>query len=96
MKGEAEDAVADLEFPAAHLFRPSVLIGERAERRPGERAGLLAARALRPLLSGPLRKYRAVPARVVADGMRGAARLGVRGVYYYEGEAIERAAREVA
>jgi len=71
---------------AALFFRPSVLIGDREEKRTGETVGIVVARALTFALAGPLRKYRAVPAGTVAEGMVSAANSDVRGVhaYYYD------------
>ena len=68
-KGEVEDAIGALPFRGLHVFRPSFLIGERADSRPGERFGIAAARIVGPLLAGPLRKYRAIPAEAVARAM---------------------------
>jgi uncharacterized protein YbjT (DUF2867 family) len=36
VKGELEDAIRELGFPAVTFARPSVLLGEREESRPGE------------------------------------------------------------
>jgi uncharacterized protein YbjT (DUF2867 family) len=66
VKGEAEAAVAALGFESACALRPSILDGDRAERRPAERVGLAVARALGPLLG----KYRPTPAAAVAAAMR--------------------------
>lgn len=69
VKGDLEDALGALPFRALHVFQPSFLLGERSERRMGERAGIIAARILSPLLAGPLKKYRAIPADAVARAM---------------------------
>jgi uncharacterized protein YbjT (DUF2867 family) len=39
VKGELEDAVTRLGFPAVTIARPSLLLGDREERRPGEELG---------------------------------------------------------
>src|SRR3546814_11903503 len=49
-KGELEEAIAALDYPALVLVRPGLIDGERSERRPAEAAALLVSRALRPLL----------------------------------------------
>jgi uncharacterized protein YbjT (DUF2867 family) len=38
VKGKLEDAVAAEGFPTLHIFRPSLLLGPREEKRPGEEA----------------------------------------------------------
>ncbi|TGE25766.1 NAD-dependent epimerase/dehydratase family protein [Hymenobacter aquaticus] len=73
VKGEMEDAVRQTQFRAIHIFRPSLLLGERGEKRAGEQLGAVLLRVLNPLLVGPLRKYRAVPAAAVARAMLRAA-----------------------
>jgi uncharacterized protein YbjT (DUF2867 family) len=39
VKGELEDAVMGLGFPAVTIARPSLLLGDREEHRPGEELG---------------------------------------------------------
>jgi uncharacterized protein YbjT (DUF2867 family) len=86
VKGELERAVMALGFEAVHIFRPSFLFGERAERRPGEAAGIPIARALQFALMGGLRKYRPIEAKTVAAAMVAAATEGRPGrhVYHYD------------
>jgi uncharacterized protein YbjT (DUF2867 family) len=86
VKGEVEAAVERLPYQAVHIFRPSFLLGDRAEQPPGERIGIAVARVISPLLIGPLRKYRPVHAAHVARAMVQAALRGGRGVEVWEGE----------
>ena len=69
VKGEVEQAIAAVGLPAAYFFRPSLLLGARAENRPGEKAGIAAGKLLAPLLVGGLRKYRPIHADSVAAAM---------------------------
>jgi len=73
VKGEMEEAVRQTPFRAVHIFRPSLLLGERAQPRLGEQLGAVLLRALRPLLRGPLQKYRPVTGAAVAAAMLRAA-----------------------
>lgn len=73
VKGEMEAAVQQTPFRAIHIFRPSLLLGERARPRLGERLGAVVLRVLRPLLRGPLLKYRPVTGATVAAAMLRAA-----------------------
>jgi uncharacterized protein YbjT (DUF2867 family) len=93
VKGELEDAIAAMPLEAALFFRPSILIGEREEKRRGEAVGVFVARALAFTLLGPLRKYRAIPAGTVAEGMVSAANSDVRGVHVYHYDDILKLAR---
>ena len=73
VKGQMEEAVRQLPFRAIHIFRPSLLLGSRAQPRLGERVGAVLLRVFRPLLRGPLLKYRPVAAATVAAAMLRAA-----------------------
>ena len=88
VKGEMEAAVRQTPFRATHIFRPSLLLGERAQPRLGERLSAAVLGAVRPLLQGPLRKYRAVAAATVAAAMLAAAEAEASGVRVHESEAL--------
>jgi len=93
VKGDAEEALRRLQFEGIQIFRPSLLVGARAESRPAERvAGLLS-----PLVAwafvGPLARYRPIKAEAVARAMARVAREAPRGTHVYESEEIRRRAR---
>jgi uncharacterized protein YbjT (DUF2867 family) len=71
MKGELDRDVAGLGFAACHVVRPSILDGDRGERRPGEALGLAAMRVL-AYVPG-LRTYRPILGETVARAMWAAA-----------------------
>lgn len=52
VKGEMEDALRVLGFSTLAIFRPSLLLGRRAQARLGER--VMAALLVRPAGSGPV------------------------------------------
>lgn len=89
VKGEAEEAVKAYRFRGLGIFRPSLLIGERAESRPGERLGIAVSSALSFALVGPARRLRPVPAEAVASAMVEAAKEGLEGTRVFESEAIQ-------
>lgn len=86
VKGELEEAVRAMPLQSAHIFRPSFLMGDRAEKRAGESAGIMIAKLINPILFGPLRKYRAIPASTVAAAMVAAANQPEQesGIYHYD------------
>jgi uncharacterized protein YbjT (DUF2867 family) len=90
VKGEAEEAVKALGLPHAVALRPSFLEGEREEKRPGEKAARAVGRLLKPLLLGPLEKYRPTPAAKVAQAMRHVAQPGREGFEVLDPVAIMR------
>jgi uncharacterized protein YbjT (DUF2867 family) len=83
VKGRMEQAVRELPFEAVHIVRPSLLLGDRAERRPGEQAAQVVAPWLAPVLRGPLAKYRAVPAAEVAAALVTLARRPAKGAHVH-------------
>lgn len=93
VKGEMEAAVQQAPFRAIHIFRPSLLLGERTQPRLGERVGAAVLRVLQPLLRGPLQKYRPVTGAAVAAAMLRAAEDDGGGVRVHEsGEFARRVA----
>jgi len=69
VKGEMEETVRATGVPKTVFFRPSLLVGPRAQVRVGERVGLVVGMLLGPLLG----KYRPIHADVVAAAMLKAA-----------------------
>lgn len=94
VKGELEEALKTLGYPRLWVLRPSFLLGERAESRPGEKLGVTVTRSLSKLMLGPFAKYRAIEARQVALAMCSAAKGSGDGVHVVEGEGIRRLAGE--
>lgn len=69
VKGQIEDAVQALGYPALSLFRPSLLLGNRQENRAGEKVSIVLFGCLGFLFCGPLLKYRPIAAENVAKAM---------------------------
>jgi uncharacterized protein YbjT (DUF2867 family) len=86
VKGEMEHALGRLNFRSLHIFRPGLLSGNRAERRPAERAAQVAMPFVQPFLVGGLRRYRSISAEIVAAAMIGAALTDSRGRHIHHNE----------
>ncbi len=69
VKARMEQAVSDVELETVHILRPSLLLGDRPEFRPGERLAQWLAPLYSPLLVGPLKRYRPITATEVAAAM---------------------------
>lgn len=69
VKGMAEQGITRSGIPHVHLYRPSLLLGERSEKRFGESLAAGISRALPFVFKGPLRRYRPIPAATVAQAM---------------------------
>ncbi|MFD2248319.1 oxidoreductase [Pontibacter ruber] len=89
VKGEMEADVQKQGFEAVHIFRPSLLLGEREEHRTGEELASKIMRPLSGLMIGPLRKYRPIQAETVAKAMLYAASQDQKGVHIYPSDEIE-------
>jgi len=83
VKGETERDLAALRPRSLDILQPSLLLGQRRERRPMELAAQALMWAAGPLFVGRWARFRAVDATLVAAAMRGAARSGRRGLYRY-------------
>ncbi len=66
VKGDMEAAVTGLGFDAVAIVRPSLLTGDRAEQRIGERVAQSVLKVANRLLP---KKYRSIPAVAVARAM---------------------------
>jgi len=66
VKGRAERDLQALGFAQVDILRPGLLIGPRAEHRPGEALAQRFAPLFNPLLVGPLARYSSIPAASVA------------------------------
>ncbi|MFE3977164.1 MULTISPECIES: NAD(P)H-binding protein [unclassified Peribacillus] len=94
VKGEVEVALRDLNLPALHIFRPSLLLGERDESRIGERFFILVFNLLSPVFIGPLRKYKAIHAQSVAKAMLLKAQNVSSGIHIYESNQIKQISKQ--
>ncbi len=83
VKARMEQAVGDAGLETVHILRPSLLLGERAEFRPGEWLAQKLSPLLSRLLDGPLKKYRPISAEAVADAMIVLAKMEDPGVHIH-------------
>jgi len=83
LKGEVEDAVTAVGLNTIHIFRPSMLLGKRNERRFAE--GLMQGimKGISFLLAGRLRKYKSIEALTVARAMVAAGKNNDAGNHIY-------------
>jgi uncharacterized protein YbjT (DUF2867 family) len=94
VKGEVEADLRQLAFPRLQIFRPSLLLGERAEFRLGERVATWFAPVAGVALVGGLRRYLPIQAADVARAMVRVAQEGPLGVNVFEYDGIVAAARQ--
>ena len=68
-KGLVEEELKELNFPKLGIMRPSFLLGERKEKRIGEKIGIFVFNLLSPLFLGPLKKMKPIHSEIVAKSM---------------------------
>jgi len=68
-KGEVEEELKRLNFPKLGIMRPSFLLGDRKEKRIGEKIGIFIFKLLSPLFLGPLKKMKPIHSTTVAKAM---------------------------
>ena len=81
VKGETEDAIGKLGFTSFHIFRPSLLLGDRNESRPGEDAAKIVYKYLGFIIPA---KYKGVEASNVARAMIHFARIEKDGKHIHQ------------
>ena len=69
VKGEMENAIHDLNLPQTFVFRPSLLMGDRSEKRAGEKTAIAVYKVLDPLFIVKLKKYKGIRIEKVAKAM---------------------------
>jgi uncharacterized protein YbjT (DUF2867 family) len=83
VKGEVQDKLASFNFDSLHILQPSLLLGEREERRLGEKIGEVLAKLFGPLMSGSLKKYKAIDSAKVARAMVVLAQKQDKGIFIH-------------
>jgi len=68
-KGLVEEELKRLNFSKLGIMRPSFLLGDRKEKRVGEKIGIVVFKILSPLFLGPLKKMKPIHSATVAKVM---------------------------
>lgn len=89
VKGEAEEALAQIGFGRVDMLQPGLLLGNRAERRPGEALAQGLAPLANRLLRGRFRRYRAIEADAVARAIVRLLELQPPGRFTHAHDAIQ-------
>lgn len=87
-KGQLEQGLREIGLNGLHIFRPSLLLGERNEVRSGEKVAATVSKFMPILFIGPLRRYAPIQGREVAYAMYKTAIEGRVGIYVYSSNEI--------
>ena len=88
-KGEVEEELKRLNFPKLGIMRPSFLLGDRKEKRVGEKIGIFVFKLLSPLFLGPLKKMKPIHSQNVAKAMIKIANENLRKTIFESNEIVE-------
>lgn len=80
LKGEVEEKIGSLGLPSVAIFRPSMLVGQRAEFRLGEKIGQVLMGVLGFMIPKP---YKAIDVKTVAKAMLAVAKKEIPGLAFY-------------
>jgi uncharacterized protein YbjT (DUF2867 family) len=83
VKGELERDIKKLNFRGIHILHPSLLIGDRKEKRTGEKIGQKLSKLFSPLIPA---KYRPVDVNLVGKKIHDICVNPSDGVHVYEGK----------
>lgn len=82
-KGEVERDILALHFDHTHIFRPSMILGQREEDRPRERLFIAIWNVINPMLLGPASRYRGLTGEEIAQAIALAAQRPAGKVQIY-------------
>ena len=88
-KGLVEEELMSLEFNNLGILRPSFLVGNRKEKRIGEKIGIIIFKILSPLMVGPLKRMKPIHVKTVAGAMIKIAQLELKQTIFESDEIVK-------
>jgi uncharacterized protein YbjT (DUF2867 family) len=88
MKGLLEQEIKEIGIKSTHIFRPSLILGDRKDFRLAESVSTFLAKGISFIFVGSLKKYKPIAAKTVATGMYKVALKKSEGIYTYLSDEI--------
>ena len=88
-KGLVEEELISLKFNNLGILRPSFLLGNRKEKRIGEKIGIVFFKILSPLMIGPLKRMKPIHVKTVASAMIKIAQLEIKQTIFESDEIVK-------
>ena len=88
LKGETERDIKEIPFRAIYIYQPSLLTGDRKEKRQVEKLAITFMKIINPLLAGSLKKYKSIQAITVAKAMINQTFKNEEGIHTYPSDTI--------
>ncbi|MVN22780.1 NAD(P)H-binding protein [Mucilaginibacter arboris] len=92
LKGETEADVKQVKLRRICISQPSLLTGNRQEKRITEQFATVIMKIINPFLIGKLQKYRSIPANTVALAMLNESLKSNPGIFTYTSDQIKKLA----
>lgn len=90
VKGEMEKEMEKIGFESLSIFRPSIIDGNRKEKRFGEKIGLAVMKFFSPFFLGSLKNYRPIHAKIIGRALMIAVLMQKKGTTIYLSEEIKK------
>jgi len=90
IKGEVQEKLSAMKFETLHILQPSLLLGNRTEKRPGEKIGEMLSGIFAPFMNGALKKYKAIESLKVARAMVSLAMKPDRGIFIHDSAELQK------
>ena len=88
-KGETERDIIAAGLEHTHIFRPSMIMGNREESRPLEKSFIKLFSLINPIMVGPMKKFKGIGGADVAKAMIAAAKVPSGKVKIYEWQEMD-------
>ncbi|MGI4022676.1 MAG: NAD(P)H-binding protein [Janthinobacterium lividum] len=92
LKGETEQDIKQIKIPVINIYQPSLLTGDRKEKRLAERFASSLFKLIDPILIGSLKKYSSIAAYIVALEMVNQSLKNNSGIFTYPSDQIKKLA----
>lgn len=89
LKGDAEETLRSIGYESFHVFRPSLLLGDRKEFRLMEKIAQIIYPIFNVLLIGKLKDYQSIQAKDIASAMINVSLASKTGEYIYQTQQIK-------
>nr|MBX2816937.1 hypothetical protein [Saprospiraceae bacterium] len=89
IRGLIEEAIRKIDFWAAHIFRPAIIIGEESEQQWGKSVADAMGRKVDQYTGGWLKKNKPIDAMIIARAMLDRAQRMQKGTFTYRGDWLQ-------
>lgn len=88
VKGDLEKDIQNIPFQSISIVQPSLLLGNRIEKRAGEKLAIQIYTFIEPIFIGPLKKYKGISADKVANALISKGLASEQGVHFLPSEKL--------